>query len=111
MKIIRGDTILLSFIRLNSDGQPITSIADAVYFTVKRNYTTEDVILQKRLSDMTFDDETGKYAFAINPEDTDSLNYGKYVYDVEVIVGSYKKTIARGELEITEEVTHVGNEV
>ena len=111
MKIIRGDTILLSFIRLDANGQPITTIADSVYFTVKKNYITESVILQKKISDMSFDDETGKYSFTINPADTDGLNYGKYVYDIEVIVGNYKKTIARGELEITEEVTHVGNEV
>lgn len=111
MKIIRGDTIVLSFIRLNENSEPITSIADAVYFTVKKNYIIQEAIIQKTIEDMNFDEETGRYTFTINPEDTDGLSYGKYVYDIEVIVGTYKKTIAKGELEIKEEVTHVGNEV
>lgn len=110
MKIVRGDTAQFKFQRLDSNNEPILIEADAIYFTVKKNYFTEDYVIQKKLSDMTFD-EQGYYHFKIEPEDTNDLLYKDYVYDIEVIVGDYKQTISKGVLTITEEVTYNSNEV
>lgn len=109
LTLTRGDTQTFSFIRKDSDGNPITIKADALYFTVKNNYVTTDVLIQKTIDDCTFTD--GKYTFVIEPEDTDNLNYGLYVYDLEVKQEDYKKTISKGTFEITEEVTFTDNEV
>ena len=110
IELIRGDSLSLKFKRLDAQGQAITTEADEVYFTVKKSYNDTDFILQKTLSDMTFDND-GTYHISILPEDTEDLMYGKYVYDLEVLVGTdYKKTIAIGDFIIKEEVTFSSNE-
>lgn len=111
MKITRGDTQSYKFQRLDAEGNAITTKASAIYFTVKSNYRTTDVLFQKTIDDMIFD-EDGTYHFDIRSEDTDGLKFGSYVYDIEVKIGNnYTKTISKGIFEVTEEVTHKDNEV
>ena len=110
MEIVRGDTKALKFQR-KMNGEPILDRVDKAYFTVKKNTSEDDPIFQKTINDMTFDSE-GFYHFIVEPEDTNNLTYGDYVYDVEVMIGStYKKTISRGTLSIVDEVTFPINEV
>lgn len=109
IEIIRGDTNKFSFIRKDAEGETIPQQADAIYFTVKESWTTQEYLIQKTLLDMTFTD--GKYEFTIEPEETDNLEYGTYVYDLEVIQEGYKQTISRGTFKITEEATFATNEV
>ena len=109
MELTRGDSKALYFRRM-SKGQPILTEANKVYFTVKKNYDIEEALFQKTKDDMTFDEE-GYYHFTINPEDTNNLDYGDYVYDIEVKTANYTKTISKGTLSITKEVTHKNNEV
>ena len=110
LSMVREDTAFFKFQRLNNSGEPITTQAQAVYFTVKKNYKQEDVVLQKKMSDMTFDAD-GTYHITIVPADTTDLNYGTYVYDLEVTDadGGYVQTIARGTFTIEEEVTWEAN--
>ena len=110
MNITRGDTKSFKFQR-KSDGQPITTIADKIYFTVKETNYTNDMIFQKTIDDMTFDEEY-YYHFTILPEDTNDLEYGDYKYDIEVKIGdTYVKTISKGIFKIEDETTHATNEV
>lgn len=111
LRIIRGDTYQYKFQRKNSDGTPILVEADKIFFTVKKSEEDKDFVLQKTIEDMTFDEE-GFYHFTIEPEDTDGLKYGDYVYDIEIIMdrGKYKKTRKRGVFKIDYEVTFVENE-
>lgn len=110
MKIIRGDTKCFKFQR-TSNGEPIETKAEKIYFSVKNTSKNNDVIFQKTIEDMTFD-ENFFYHFIIYPEDTNNLQYGDYVYDIEVKIGSnYVKTISRGPFIIDYEVTFAGNEV
>lgn len=110
MQITRGDTKALYFQRKRND-EPILEEIDKVYFTVKTNddEDNKEIIFQKTKEDMTFD-EDGIYHFVINPEDTETLNYGDYVYDLEVKASNYTKTIDKGVFSITSEVTHKENE-
>lgn len=62
------------------EGIPILVKAQEIYFIVKKNWTDEKALITKDLSDMTFT-EDGYYHFTINPEDTEQLAYGKYVWD------------------------------
>lgn len=70
---------------------------DVLLFTVKKNTKTEDIIFQK----------SGQH-IEIFPEDTESLSYGKYVYDVELTYASgFRDTVIRPtEFKITDEVTY-----
>ena len=110
MVITRGDTKGLKFQR-KRDGKPITQEAENIYFTVKDNNYTNDILFQKTIDDMDFD-EDAYYHFTILPEDTNDLEYGDYKYDIEVKISDiYVKTIAKGILTVQEETTFVDNEV
>ena len=113
MELIRGDTISLKFQRKTQNQEVITEKPDKMYFTVKNSYKHKEVRLQKSLTAGTiiYNEEDNYYYMTIEPEDTNDLNYGTYVYDIEVIVGNIVKTIAIGELKITKEVTFAENEV
>ena len=69
---------------------------DVLLFTVKKNTKTDEVIFQK----------SGQHV-EILPEDTETLPYGKYVYDVELTYASgFRDTVIRPkELKLTDEVT------
>lgn len=108
MTITRGDTGAYSFKRIDSSGNPITSTPNAIYFTVKASFSDSSVVIQKTISDMTMDVD-GTWHFTINPDDTTSLDYGSYVYDIEVTTNNYVKTIAKGKLVIEVESTWTAN--
>lgn len=108
MELVRGDTAKFKFRRYNADGNVIGTIADEIYFTVKVNSYTQECVLQKKLEDMTFDEDY-YYHITINPEDTDELDYGTYRYDIEVVQDGNKTTTV-GELILKEEVTFASNE-
>ncbi|MGI6361776.1 MAG: hypothetical protein ACOX05_05740 [Bacillota bacterium] len=69
-------------------------------------------MFQKRLSrnEITKDEE-GRYHFVILPEETDSLHFGKYYFDIQLYRANptYKQTVL-GELEILPEITFAENE-
>ena len=108
MEFIRGDTAKYRFQRFDAEGNVIQTPADAIYFTVKVNGYTDEVLLQKKLEDMEFD-ENYYYHITILPEDTDNLDYGTYRYDIEVIQDGVKTTTV-GELIIDEEITFASDE-
>lgn len=108
MEFIRGDTAKYKFRRYDSENNVIKTKADEIYFTVKTNGYSDEVLLQKTLENMDFD-ENYYYHFTIMPEDTDNFQYGTYQYDVEVIQGN-NKTTTRGEFIIEEEITFASDE-
>ena len=110
-EIIRGDTSPFSFQRIDKNNQVIMQKAEKLYFTIKEKYTSDDVLIQKTIDDMDFNDDNGTYKFTIEPSDTDNMKYGIYVFDLEVITDDYKQTIAKGSIKVSEEVTFVSDEV
>ena len=98
ISIIRGDTAKFSFYRKDKDGHVILSQPEAIYFSVKNSPYESKTIIQKKLSDMDFDNETGKYTFYINPEDTNNLVYGTFDYDSIMMYGGrfYAKVSQQG---------------
>lgn len=108
LKVIRGDTNKFKFSRKDSNGEVIMQQASNLYFTVKKDVLTKDVLIQKTIDDMEF--ENGVYTFTIDGNDTDNLYYGSYVYDLEVVDDNYKQTISIGDFVIAEEVTFTSNE-
>jgi uncharacterized membrane protein YkoI len=77
--LTRGDTAILQLSIKQDDGSDY-AIADTdnVLFTIKKSTKEKTVILQKSVMD-------GK--IKINPEETSSLEYGTYFYDVQLRKG------------------------
>ena len=113
MNLIRGDTLNLKFKRIDRNGEVIKEKPEKLFFTVKNSYYDKDYLFQKSLEKGTisYDENDNYYRFTIEPEDTNNLIFGKYVYDIEVVNLDIVKTIAKGTLEIEEEVTFAENEV
>ncbi len=107
----RGDIRQITFMVESADGIPYDGEITEIYFTVKRYYSEKAAILQKKLSTgEIISDGDGQYHFTLYPEDTDNLQFTKYAFDIEIVGGSTLKQTFVGELELTMEVTHAGNE-
>lgn len=112
----RGDTKHLKINVRDDQEQLIDFDLDDVYMTVKKNFTDTSYKFQKSLTAGTITkDSNGVYKTVIMPEDTDSLAYGRYVFDIEVIKGDRSaptfKTTKVGEFIIDNESTFARNEV
>jgi hypothetical protein len=109
----RGDIRPVYFsVRNNDEEQTMYEGAfDEIYFTVKTAFNKNEYLFQKRLSTGEIElTEDGDYQFVIEPDDTDGLKFGKYVFDIELIAGSDIKQTFVGELTLTDEATHRRNE-
>lgn len=104
----RGDLRVIQF-GVSSHGVPYTDL-DEIYFTVKKSVASKTVNMQKKLStgDIVLIDD--KFQFTIMPEDTDNLEYGRYVFDIEVIKTGVIKETSVGSLTLTSEVTFADDE-
>ena len=107
MEFTRGDTYKFRFQRKDASKHIIKTVANEVWFTVKENYETDEILFQKTLTkeDITFDEDF-YYHIVIKPEDTKDLQYNTdYVCDIQVLKGEDIKTIYKDTLKVTEEVT------
>lgn len=105
----RGDTAGYTFKRIDAEGNPITTTPDALYFTLKKAYTDQTALLQKKIADMTMDSD-GTWSFTIQAGETDALAFGNYVYDIQVNDNDAVTTIAKGAFTLTPEATWQSNE-
>jgi len=106
-EITRGNTKGIEIVI--KDGETSVEV-DELYFTVKEDCCVEEVIFQKKLSEEIIYKD-GAYYIVISPDDTSSLEYGRYVYDIKFIKDGIKKTIEKGIFLVSEEVTFACNEV
>jgi hypothetical protein len=107
IEFTRGDTCPLKFSLLDKEGNTLTLTSpDELFFTVKNDFNTTTKKLQKKYStgDITRE-EDGSYKLIIEPEDTDDWKYGSYVFDICLVSGDYTRTVAIGNLTLTNEVT------
>lgn len=114
--LIRGDSwdLVLSIINKKTKEIIVLGEGDQLYFSIKNSYSSEKVLIQKKLGDGIVLGEDNKYLISVEPEENSNLHYMDYVYDVEVKIGSEikkTKTIKRGTLKVDYEVTHLSNEV
>ena len=111
----RGDIYYACFVVLNPDETPVDIDFDTVYFTVKKCPKTKVVIFQKSLAEGTIVKvEPGTYQLKIEPEDTSTMSFGKYAFDIQF---EYKNGLSdviketfRGDFDVLEEVTYPENE-
>lgn len=111
LEMVRGDTARFKFQRIDTNSHVILTKADELFFTVKNSPKDAKPALQVTLNAMIFDDSDGTYYFTIEPTDTNNLDFTKkYYYDLEVIDGGVKTTIAYGDFKLKPEVTWAINE-
>lgn len=101
----RGDTCPISFDLTDVDGNELKQENMEITFTAKKNYNTTEIVIQKRISSEEIKLEGKKGYLLLNHNDTYNLNYGNYVYDIEVRSGDYYKTVAIGTFTLTNEST------
>lgn len=110
----RGDTFAYGFHLVDKSKQPIEIENDGqteIYFTVKKNQNTSDVVFQKKFTrDEIKSDGNGLYHLIIDANDTNQLKYGKYGYDITIKSGEFVATEIIGTITLTTEYTHKVNE-
>ena len=109
LSMIRGDLYRIPF-GLYVDEELEQGEMDMIYFTVKKHFYNAHPIFQKTLGNGIESDGEGNYLITILPEDTDSLEFGDYDFDIEVVKDPDIKKTFVGILSITKEVTHRANE-
>ena len=87
-----------------------------IYFTVKKEEKAKDYVLQKKLNSgiTKTSEEEGKTSFLLTIDATDTDNFETnydYLCDIEVLSNGIKKTIAKGTLNLTTDITTTENEV
>lgn len=98
ISMTRGDSESLT-VRCST---PFTT-GDTVYLTVRED-AESPIVLQKIVTD--FPDDVA--LFYIYPEDTEGLDFGSYVYDIQVTWagGVVKTLVGPAKFKLTEEVTY-----
>lgn len=101
---VRGDTLAFG---IQIEG--CTQDLDTAFFSVKKDLDDTEYILQVQLGDgiTKVGSDTGSvlYSVRVAPELTDSLEPGRYYYDVEIGLNGDYFTILRGILTILQDVT------
>ena len=103
--LTRGDSASMSLAVQDEQEQSYDFSSDKVVLTVKRTCTDRQIILQKEF------DAEGKIYFA--PEDTEKLDMGDYVFDVELrhTEGSGDEAVTTVSTIITPHTFTLGTEV
>jgi thiamine pyrophosphokinase len=111
IEFIRGDTKKLRFRLEDTLGDELVLVeTDKLFFTVKKDAIETAFKFQKTISN-GIEYSSGYYYISIEPTDTNSLVYGDYKYDLELVSNTLTKTLVIGTMTILPEVTFVTNEV
>lgn len=107
---VKGDTYSRGF-TIEGFEQPIKQ----VYFTVKEKSANKNYVIQKRLTKgIELDREIpNRYILTIEADDTNNMKTNfNYVFDVEIVTDSIKRTIIGGYLRLNDwDITSKENEV
>lgn len=98
IELTRGDTGFFTIALKNNQGEDyIPQEGDTLRFAMGKNYGGEPLILKQIPIDTL--------VLEIQPQDTASLNFGKYVYDVEFTdAAGHVSTIILANFMLTKEV-------
>jgi hypothetical protein len=116
INLIRGDTNTITFKIIGENGEKYTiDDKDKLYFTVKENYFENGCVLQKTYGKgISFNTETEEYEVEFTSECTCNLPFGRFVYDIELVIirdgKKIVKTLCKGKFTVDKEVTCKENE-
>lgn len=96
--LTRGDSAYLELNIRSSNGPYIFQDGDVIALTIKKSVHDENVILQKLARDGEL---------KIEPSDTKLLDYGEYVYDIQITTsdGDVFTVISPAKFVLKDEVT------
>ena len=99
IRLTRGDTFRAQVSIFTVEGEPyVPEPGDLITFSVKKRYTSKNVVISKTVPN-------GTLILELEPTDTANLDVGVYVYDVDIIFPSGRKdTFIKGKLKLTPEV-------
>lgn len=100
ISMTRGDTFNATVAIYTSNGTPYTpEEGDVVRFAAKTDYSDSEPVILKVIPNDTLQ-------LHLDPADTKELEFGKYVYDIELTYanGDVDTFIAKKSLVLTEEV-------
>ena len=107
----RGDIKLVRFLVNDPDGTTTHVDFTEVYFTVKKTSKEKMYQFQKRLSTGGMVKlAPGDYQVKMEPDDTSSMAYGNYLFDVQLLFEDQLKETFVGDFVLTNEITHSENE-
>ena len=108
----RGDTKKFKFKLKDKNGEDISlTTGDMLYFTTKQNPNTDTKVIQKKLGNGITLGTDGYYHITLSSDDTATLDYGTYGYDIELKTSTgIVQTLTIGEITLTEEYTWKGDE-
>ena len=97
--LTRGDTLKSTIVIYDKNGEQYTPVdGDAIRFAAKEKYTDYEPVI---LIDIPYD----TCLLHVKPEDTKELDFGKYVYDIQITMNDGTvDTFIKGILKLTEEV-------
>ena len=98
--LTRGDTFIAQIELTDPNGNPYTPVeGDIITFAAKRSYNDAAALIFKEIPIDTL-------KLVLDPEDTKSLDFGQYVYDIQIVfaTGAVDTFITKAKLIITEEV-------
>ena len=108
IEIIRGTTNQIQIhVTDRSNGEPYT-LADGekIVFGVKKRPEHDECVLKKIITELT----DGVCTVEIKPEDTESLPFGKYSFDVGLLSGKdYYSVIPPSVFHVRENITKRGD--
>ena len=100
IKLTRGDTAKIQLELYQSNGSRYhPNVRDVIRFAAKKKYTDETVLIHKVIPNDSL-------VLQLDPVDTKDLQFGEYVYDVEITFenGDVDTFIATASLIIDKEV-------
>lgn len=103
--MIRGDTEIIKVSCKDAQGVNVPfKDGDTLYFTVKTSVSTEEKVMQKVITEFS----DGVAYINILPEDTKSMSFGTYYYDIQLTRadGTVKTIIPPSKFIIKGEVTY-----
>ena len=107
IEIIRGTSNTLNIAVTDANGEPLTlSDGEVIIFGVKKRTEHEKCLIKKIITKVT----DGVCSVEISPADTESMDFGKYSYDVGLKSGNdYFNIIPCSEFRVCDNVTGRGD--
>lgn len=103
--MIKGDTFSIGVELVDENGNPFAEDLKAITMTCRDSENSSIIIFEKYLGSGITKADKNKYIIRVAPEDTEKVEAGKYVYDVEIRTNEDVATILKGILTIEDDVT------
>lgn len=98
--LTRGDTFRATIVITDEHGEPYTPVTgETIRFAMKKDYSDAECLIEKAIPIDTME-------FILEPSDTKELDFGTYVYDIQITRsnGDVDTFITKASLTLTEEV-------